>query len=61
MTILPCIVKIEQKDEARRVNITNNLSDKQETANGPFEDVLEQISKQISETTCRDLASGHLA
>lgn len=42
ITILHCIKKIAQRDEAQRVNITQDLSDKQETANGLFKDLLEQ-------------------
>ena len=42
VTILHWIKKIAQKDEAQRVNITEDLSNKQETANGLFKDLLEQ-------------------
>lgn len=42
VTILHWIKKIAQKDEAQRVNITEDLNNKQETANGLFKDLLEQ-------------------
>lgn len=42
VTILHWIKKIAQKNEAQRVNITEDLSNKQETANGLFKDLLEQ-------------------